>query len=159
MESVQNPLISPYDNELDEVSALFREYEAFLGVDLCFQHFEQELAGLPGKYAPPSGALLLARVGEKVAGCVAMRDLGDGACEMKRLYIRPDFRGLGLGRLLAEAIVAEAGAAGYLRMKLDTFEFLEGAIHIYQCMGFKRTGSYYENPHEEVQYWELEIPG
>lgn len=150
-------LISPFNGQLDEVRALFREYEAFLGIDLCFQNFETELAELPGRYAPPTGALFLAWVGDRIEGCVALRDLGDGVCEMKRLYVRPACRGLGLGRCLAERVVEEASAIGYKQMKLDTFEFLDGAVHIYQNMGFRRTGSYYENPHQRVQYWELAL--
>jgi len=149
--------IRPFDGQLDEVRALFREYEAFLGIDLCFQNFEAELAELPGRYAPPDGALFLAWVGDRIEGCVALRDLGDGVCEMKRLYVRPACRGLGLGRQLAERLVEEASAIGYTKMKLDTFEFLDGAVQIYQEMGFRRTGSYYENPHQRVQYWELAL--
>lgn len=157
MDRDESAVIEPYENELEEVRSLFREYEAFLGVDLCFQDFERELAELPGKYAPPTGALLLARVGGYVAGCVALRDLGEGACEMKRLFVRPGYRGHGLGRTLAVSIVSRARAIGYLRMRLDTFDFLDGAVHIYESLGFARIGSYYENPHEKVQYWELAL--
>lgn len=157
MNSEEPAIISHFDGQLEEVRALFREYEAFLGIDLCFQGFERELAELPGLYAPPSGALLLVQIGDRIAGCVALRDLGQGACEMKRLYVRPENRGHGLGRQLAARIVEEAGTIGYRRMKLDTFEFLHGAVHIYENMGFRRTGSYYENPHERVQYWEFEL--
>lgn len=150
-------ITSVRSGDMDEVRKLFREYEAFLGVDLCFQDFEQELADLPGKYTPPSGALLLARTTDRIAGCVALRELEQGACEMKRLFVRPEYRGTGLGRRLAERIVEDAKLIGYLRMKLDTFEFLEGAVHIYKQMGFYKTGSYYDNPHDEVQYWELDL--
>lgn len=150
-------ITSTSSNDMGEVRKLFREYEAFLGIDLCFQDFEQELADLPGKYSPPSGALMLIRTGERVAGCVALRELEQGVCEMKRLFVRPEFRGRGLGRRLAERIVEEAKLMRYRRMKLDTFEFLDGAVYLYKQMGFRKIGSYYDNPHEEVQYWELNL--
>ena len=140
---------------LPEVTALFREYETFLGVDLCFQGFEEELADLPGKYTPPRGALLVALVNSQIAGCVALRPLDDGSCEMKRLFVRPDYRGLGLGRQLAHRIIEVSREIGYERMKLDTLDFLEEAIHLYTSLGFKQTGSYYDNPLEKVSYWEL----
>lgn len=143
----------------EEVRALFREYEEFLQVDLCFQGFEEELASLPGKYTPPSGALLVGLVRDQLAGCVAVRPLEPGVCEMKRLYVRPDYRGLGLGMRLAQSIIEESGKIGYERMKLDTLSFLEGAIHIYQSLGFKPTGSYYNNPLEQVMYWQLDLSG
>jgi len=157
METVRFSVTSQCDGRMDEVRELFREYEAFLGIDLCFQDFEEELADLPGKYAPPGGALLLGWVEDRIEGCVALRKFGERVCEMKRLYVRPKFRGIGLGRHLAERIVEEAGTLGYERMKLDTFEFLDGAIHIYEDLGFRKTGSYYNNPHEKVQYWELDL--
>lgn len=157
METGELTAIGYYDNELEEVRSLFREYEAFLGVDLCFQDFERELGELPGKYAPPTGALFLARVEGNIEGCVALRDLGEGVCEMKRLFVRPACRGRGLGRKLADRVVAEARTLGYRKMRLDTFDFLDGAVHIYEAMGFARIGSYYGNPHDEVQYWELDL--
>ncbi|MDJ0956415.1 MAG: GNAT family N-acetyltransferase [Arenicellales bacterium] len=142
---------------LPEIKALFREYETFLGVDLCFQGFEEELAELPGKYKPPRGALLVAFVNSQVAGCVALRPLDNGHCEMKRLFVRPDYRGLGLGRQLAHRIIEVSRDIGYERMKLDTLDFLEDAIHLYKSLGFKQTGSYYDNPLEKVSYWELDL--
>ncbi len=145
--------------EISEVRAMFREYEAFLNVGLCFPGFEQELAGLPGEYAPPQGALFKATTASRVAGCVALRPVQDGLCEMKRLFVRPDYRGLGLGRKLAKRIVLEAKRIGYTRMRLETFEFLTGAIHIYKDLGFMQIGSYYDDPHTEVLYWELDLEG
>lgn len=142
---------------LPEIKVLFREYEAFLNVDLCFQGFEQELAALPGEYAPPMGALFIAFVRSQVAGCVALRPLGNSDCEMKRLFVRPDYKGLGLGRKLAHGIIEESKKIGYKRMKLDTLEFLEAAIHIYKSLGFRQIGSYYDNPLETVSYWELDL--
>src|SRR5437764_278210 len=104
---------------VEEARRLFREYEASVGVDLCFQNFQQELEGLPGDYAPPAGRLLLARTGEGAAGCVALRRIDDRVCEMKRLYVRPQFRGTGLGRKLAEAVIARACARAARHGRLD----------------------------------------
>lgn len=141
-------------DEIETVRTLFREYQRFLGVDLCFQGFEEELVTLPGRYAPPKGRLLLARAGPHPAGCVALRPLDDGACEMKRLFVRPDYRGQGLGRLLAVRVVSEATALGYVVMRLDTLETLNSAIQIYTAMGFQRRAPYYANPLSDVVYWE-----
>jgi ribosomal protein S18 acetylase RimI-like enzyme len=139
------------------VRTLFREYENFLNVDLCFQGFEDELAGLPGKYAPPEGALLLALQGADVCGCVALRKLEPGVCEMKRLFVRPKYRGLGLGQALAKAIIAEAVAKGYAAMRLDTLAQLTEAIQLYEHLGFQEIASYYDNPLPGVSYWELDL--
>jgi ribosomal protein S18 acetylase RimI-like enzyme len=136
---------------------LFREYERFLSVDLCFQAFEEELAGLPGKYAPPEGALLLALQDNDVCGCVALRKLEPGVCEMKRLYVKPGYRGRGLGRALAEAIIAEAKVKGYAVMRLDTLAQLAEAIRLYERLGFYKIAPYYQNPLAGVSYWELNL--
>ncbi|MHB8635050.1 MAG: GNAT family N-acetyltransferase [Fimbriimonadaceae bacterium] len=136
----------PADAEL--VRALFREYASELGVDLCFQGFDDELASLPGKYAPPLGALLL---GEQ-SGCVALRDVGKGVCEMKRLYVRPSARGSGIGRGLAAAITERAAELGYHEMVLDTLEHLVGAITLYRALGFSECAPYYDNPLPGVVY-------
>lgn len=143
--------------DIQEVRQLFREYLEFLGVDLGFQNFQEELDSLPGEYAPPSGALLLSEFEGEAAGCVAMRKVDDTTCEMKRLYVRPDFRGLGIGRALAEAVVKEARAAGYGTMVLDTLDRLEGAMKLYESMGFRRTGPYYANPLDGVVYWKMDL--
>jgi putative acetyltransferase len=133
---------------LSTVRKLFREYQAFLGIDLCFQSFEEELASLPGRYGPPGGVILLAHHGCRAAGCVALRDLGKGVCEMKRMFVRPQYRGLGIGVALAEAIVAEGRKLGYRTMKLDSVSRLETALGIYRKLGFKKTVPYCHNPLE-----------
>jgi GNAT superfamily N-acetyltransferase len=125
-------IISAQSNDhLLAARKLFMEYADGLGVDLCFQGFQQELDGLPGDYAPPDGRLLLAIAGNQPVGCVAVRNLGDGICEMKRLYVRPGHRGRGLGRRLAEAIIAEARAIGYRKMRLDSLTSLKEATVLY----------------------------
>lgn len=133
--------------EIDLAHSLFEEYAAGVGISLCFQNFDQELAKLPGDYAPPSGRLLLVRYGEEVAGCVALRRLSDEVCEMKRLYVRPEFRGKGLGRKTVDAIIAEAKQIGYSRMKLDTLPGkMDDAIALYRLLGFTEVAAYYDNP-------------
>ena len=139
------------------VRELLVEYQGWLGVDLCFQGFDEELENLPGKYAPPGGRLLLARQGDAVAGGVGMWRLEDGVCEMKRLFVRSPWRGKGLGRQLAWAIVAEGRAAGYARMRLDTLGHLIAARALYRDMGFVEVAPYYHNPHEGVMYMELDL--
>jgi GNAT superfamily N-acetyltransferase len=145
------------ESQLEMLRELFREYEAFLGVDLCFQGFEAELAGLPGEYAPPAGWLLLALDGERAAGCVALRPLADATCEMKRLYVRPTHQGQGLGRRLAVAVIEQARRAGHRRMRLDTLETLTEAMNLYESLGFRQIQPYYDNPLPGVVYWELDL--
>lgn len=134
--------------DLDAVGRLFGAYAAALGVDLAFQGFEGELAGLPGRYAPPAGALLLARCGEgRPAGCVALRPIApEGCCEMKRLYVVPGARGHGLGRRLVEAVIRAAIAAGHREMRLDTLPSMRGAARLYEQAGFVPIAPYYETP-------------
>jgi len=145
--------------DLATVRVLMREYGAFLGMDLSFQHFEEELSGLPGKYASPTGALFLASVrtaagGTEPAGCVAVRRIDDTTCEMKRLFVRPEYRGFGVGRTLAEQAVDAGRELGYQRMRLDTLATLRGAIALYKAMGFRRIAPYYHNPLPGAQFWE-----
>ncbi|PYN55272.1 MAG: GNAT family N-acetyltransferase [Candidatus Rokuibacteriota bacterium] len=144
--------------DIERARELFREYETSLGVDLCFQGFEQELAGLPGAYARPSGRLLLAVDDGRPAGCVALRPLGADGCEMKRLYVRPEFRGRRVGRLLAERVIAEARAIGYPRMRLDTLPSMKEAIPLYRSLGFAEIGPYYANPVPGALFMERALP-
>ncbi|MCL5999810.1 MAG: acetylglutamate kinase [Chloroflexi bacterium] len=143
--------------QLEEARTLFREYAASLGFGLDFQGFEQELAGLPGDYAAPQGCLLLAWDGEHYAGCVALHPLAGYTCEMKRLYVRPAYRGRHLGRTLADAVIAAARRIGYTRMKLDTVPALHEAIALYRSIGFRPCAPYRHNPIEGAIYMELDL--
>ena len=143
--------------QINEAKRLFQEYADGLGVDLCFQNFEWELASLPGDYALPDGRLLLALSHDRTAGCVALRPLSPGVCEMKRLYVRPDFRGAGLGRRLANEIMGEARKIGYQRIRLDTLPFMSEAIALYRSLGFQEIGPYRENPIEGSLYMEADL--
>jgi len=171
--------------EIEEVRRLLREYEASLGVSLCFQDFERELAELPGEYAPPGGRLLLCSAGvspavagasrsrtrgqdahatagetpalHQAVGCVALRRIDDESCEMKRLYLRPGFRGRGAGRVLAVAIIGEARRIGYKKMRLDTLPSMREAMALYETLGFKRIEPYRYNPIEGAVFAELEL--
>lgn len=137
---------------------LFREYEKWLGFDLCFQGFEAELAGLPGKYASPEGRLYIAYGDGTALGCIAMRKISDDVCEMKRLYVREAGRGQGLGRMFIEKVVTDARECGYRLMRLDTYPLKMGkAVELYKQFGFREIDAYYDNPFEGVLFMEKDL--
>lgn len=145
-------------DHIELVRELFKEYEAWLEIDLCFQNFEKELAELPGEYVPTDGRLLLAIQNGRVAGCIALREIEAGICEMKRLFVRAEFRGKGLGRKLVDAIIREAREIGYERMRLDTLPGkMDEAIALYRSLGFEEIESYYRNPVPGAKFMELDL--
>ena len=153
MDSIINAVTK---DEVLEAARLFREYEAWLGLDLCFQGFEAELASLPGKYAAPDGRLLLALHDGRTAGCIALRKLDEGICEMKRLYIRDQFRGKKLGVGLIDTLICAAREIGYLKLRLDTYPpKMAKAVDLYRSYGFVEIPPYYDNPHDNVLFMEL----
>ena len=144
--------------QIEETRKLFREYEKWLGLDLCFQGFEEELKTLPAKYAIPDGRLFLALVNGKTAGCIALRKLEQSVCEMKRLFVRSEFRGLGLGEILIEKLIDEARFIGYEKMRLDTLpDQMAKAVKLYKSHGFVGISPYYENPYKETLFLELNL--
>ncbi len=145
------------DDDLDLAGALFREYQQAIGVDLCFQGFEAELAALPGPYARPAGRLLLAWQGEALAGCGALRPLEPGVAELKRMWTRPAQRGHGVARAVATALLEAARAEGYRAVRLDTLEWMTAARALYASLGFVERGPYYPNPLPGVVYMELRL--
>jgi len=146
--------VSP--TQIAQARELFLEYAQSLGFSLCFQNFDKELAGLPGDYAPPAGRLLLAEYEGQLAGCIALHKLEDAVSEMKRLYLHPQFRGKGLGRALANRIIAEARQIGYQRMRLDTVEpVMKDAVAMYRKLGFREIPAYCANPIAGALYMEL----
>jgi putative acetyltransferase len=145
-------------SEIEQARKLFLEYSEGLGISLCFQNFEQELAELPGAYAPPSGRLFLVISDDQLAGCVGLRKIGDGVCEMKRLYVRPGARGRGIGRKMAVHLIAEARNLGYDAMRLDTLPLkMKEAIKVYRSLGFREIEPYYDNPVEGAMFMELHL--
>lgn len=136
---------------------LIEEYAAALGVDLCFQNFSEEIANLATLYGPPRGCLLIARDNDELAGCVALRSQEPAVCEMKRLYVKPPYRGAGLGRALAESIVGRARKLGYSRMVLDTLPSMTEAQPLYESLGFREVQGYYQNPLNGVRYLALDL--
>lgn len=145
------------EETLARVQELFREYADSLGINLCFQDFEKELAGLPGDYAPPAGRLYLAFEEARPAGCVGLRKISADVCEMKRLYVRPLYRGKGVGRRLALTLIEDARKIGYSRMFLDTVPSMKRAIALYRSLGFKPIAPYRHSPIEDAMFMELRL--
>jgi ribosomal protein S18 acetylase RimI-like enzyme len=151
-------LVQPHSVEdIRTTRELFREYAASLGEEFCFLNFEQELRDLPGEYAPPAGRLYLARVDTALAGCVALRRIDAATCEMKRLYVRPSFRGQHLGRTLANTVIRQARDIGYRAMRLDTLPSMREAVPLYESLGFTRIPAYNSNPIPGVIFMELKL--
>lgn len=145
------------EKHLTSIRELFLEYAESLGFSLCFQNFDKELANLPGDYSPPDGRLILALDLNKPIGCVALRKLEKHICEMKRLYIKPEMRGMGLGEQLVRTVIDEAVKIGYMKMRLDTVPKMKEAIDLYRKIGFKEVGPYRENPIEGALYMEMDL--
>jgi ribosomal protein S18 acetylase RimI-like enzyme len=152
-------IVATIAEHINSARELFREYQAGLDTDLAFQNFAEELASLPGYYAPPRGRILLGLVDDEVAGCVALRPQTGDACEMKRLYVRPAHRRSGLGQVLCEALIAEARSAGYARMLLDTLPSMARAQALYERLGFKDTEPYIFNPIPGTRFLVLDLRG
>jgi putative acetyltransferase len=151
-------LVGPADAlGAQQARRLFEEYAASLGTDLCFQSFDRELAELPGSYAPPEGRLLLAWFEGDLAGCVALRPLESGVCEMKRLYVRPAYRSFGIGRMLTHQVIREAAEAGYRKMRLDSLPSMQTALALYRRLGFRDIAPYTINPVQGAVFLELEL--
>lgn len=152
-----NIKINSVANQLDEIRQLFREYANSLEIDLCFQDFEEELDSLPGKYAEPDGRLYIALFDDKVAGCIALRRYDDNRAELKRLFVRNGYRGLGISKRLIQRIIQDALDIGYHSILLDTLDTMKPAINLYSSFGFDEIESYYDNPIEGAKYFELDL--
>ena len=151
-------LILAHDTEgIATTRLMFEEYQRELGIDLCFQSFQEELDTLPGKYGPPSGTLYLLYVDRELAGCGALRPIEEGVCEIKRIYIRPNFRRMGLARAISLKLLQDASDLGYQTVKLDTLARLQGAVPIYRSLGFVETTPYNFNPEEDIVYMERPV--
>ena len=144
-------------DHLNEAEELFREYADWLDLEMCYRNIDKEIAELPGAYGPPGGNLLLAYVDGETAGCAGVRKWKGDVCEMKRLYVRPRFRGTGIGRKLAEMIIEEARRIGYRLMRLDTLPQMNEAIELYKSLGFKQIEKYRTSPTDDSQYFELAL--
>jgi GNAT superfamily N-acetyltransferase len=145
------------ENELNQIRNLFKEYTEWLGFDLSFQNFDKEFADLPGKYAPPDGNLLLAYENSTAIGCVGLRKFDKNICEMKRLYVRKEFRGKGYGRSLAQQVINQAKLIGYQQMRLDTVPWMNEAIGLYRTLGFYEIPAYRFNPIQGALFFELKL--
>ena len=145
------------DEYVDKAKELIQEYALSIKQDLSFQDFKQEMATFPSQYSPPGGCLLVAEYDNKIIGCVGLRDQGNGICEMKRMYVQPNYRSLGLGKALAEAVIDRARSIGYHRMRLDTIPSMESAIRVYISLGFRDIDPYRFNPIEGARYLELKL--
>jgi putative acetyltransferase len=156
-QKIQLVELSIHPNRIDEARSLIQEYASSIGVSLCFQNFDQEMATLPGEYSPPSGALLLAENEGKPVGCVAIKKISEEVCEIKRLYVRPESRGKGIGKLLTESIIEKARNIGYTKVRLDTLPSMKEAISMYLGMGFKPIEAYRYNPVDGALYLELAL--
>jgi len=150
-------IVPAQGTHLEEVKTLFQDYQRELAVDLGFQDFNQELETLPGVYKEPRGSMLLAMDQDNIVGCIALKPLSKTVCEMKRLYVRPEYRKQGIGKQLVLKIIAKAKKKGYQLMKLDTLERLHASYHLYQSVGFEETEAYYDNPLDDVVYFQLKL--
>lgn len=144
-------------SELDEIRQLFKEYANSLGIDLCFQDFDKELIDLPGKYSEPYGRLYMALINDKVAGCIALRPIDDHSSELKRLYIRNGYRGLGISKRLIQKVIDDAIDIGYQSILLDTLDTMKPAINLYKSFGFQEIDAYYANPIQGATYFKLDL--
>jgi putative acetyltransferase len=145
------------EDDINAARALFQEYADSLGIDLSYQGFSEELANLPGRYVPPRGRLLIAWTEMCVVGCIGLRPHAESACEIKRLYVRPEFRNLGIGRRLAEAIIFEAKQIGFALIRLDTLPTMTAAIRLYESLGFRQCEPYYDTPIADTVFMAIQL--